>query len=479
MKKVTTLLYNISPALIITTFTGFFLLGNKSFQIDESYSYYISQDWNTLLQTIWHEELNMWLYYFLLHIWMSFGQSDIFIRSFSVIFAILSVPVYYKIATLFFKKNVAILASILLSIHMLCIFYAQDARSYTLFFFLNGLSIYSFLRFEEKKRYKLLYCISTVLSIYAHIYGIFILLSQIIYLLLKKNIIKYFFSILIIALLLIPLIITPAVHSHTADWMTKPGFYELLATGIIFGGDFLPITIIYCTLFIFAMTKKSNPFLVIWIFIPIIISFSISLVKPMYNPRYFIMSLPPFMFLISDMLLRIKNKKIFYGLFIFIFIFSIIRLYLWYGSTQDYFLFGRKPYYLNNIPENWREATKYITTHSEKNDVVIFYGYFGKLDYIFYQKQNSPQVREIASEPYLLGAGAQLPEPDISLINSLRNPNVWFVLFENTGTLFNHEKQYQKIELLLQKNYKKIEVVNFHYVSVEKFHLLNNDQISY
>jgi uncharacterized membrane protein len=148
--------------------SSFLFLGKKSFSIDETYSYYIAHSLPNLISTAWHDEINMWLYYALLHIWMSFGHSDIYIRSLSAIFAVLTVPVFYKLGEYVFNKRTAGIATILLSLHYFFVYYAQDARSYTLLLFLLCLSTYSFVRVKDNRLYKIVYIISSsLITVYA------------------------------------------------------------------------------------------------------------------------------------------------------------------------------------------------------------------------------------------------------------------------------------------------------------------------
>src|SRR5260221_2734367 len=127
-QKITRYLISLNsfPAVLVACFTSFSLLGSKSFWIDEPFSYYAAHSTHILFPMIWNQEINMWLYYFLLHFWIMFNHSALFIRSFSAIFAIASVAIFYHIGKLVFNKPTASMASILLAINMFFVFYAQD-----------------------------------------------------------------------------------------------------------------------------------------------------------------------------------------------------------------------------------------------------------------------------------------------------------------------------------------------------------------
>ncbi len=408
--------------------------------------------------------------YILLHFWITLNHSAFFIRSFSAFFAVACVFVFYKIGKLIFNKTTATISSILLSLNMFFVFYAQDARSYSLMLFLTCVSLYSFLRYKENKFYKILYIISSILAIYAHIYAIFVILSQYIFVILKRKSSKYIFSFIAISLFLLPLIVAPAMYNGQINWIPKPTLSSILSLFFLLGGDFLPLSIVTLLLLTYALLKRANLLLLLCFFTPIICSIAISFIKPIFVPLYLIVSLPPFLLLVGNALDKIKNKKILVLLLSLIFLFSGVRLFLWYTSnSQEFFLSKIKYIYINNVNEDWKDATNYVTDHANYGDIAIFYGYFGKLDYDFYAKQNSPRVVEIASKPYSLGGGKALPTPNTSLITSFKNPDIWFIVNRNEGTQFNAGEQYSLIESLLQKHYKKVLVVSFPQVSVEKF----------
>ena len=90
-------------------------------------------------------------YYFLLHNWMKvFGISDYSARAMSAIFSTLLVLMIFVFTKHFFKSDeLALTASLLAAIEPFFITYAQQARNYSLTFFLTLLGTYYFLRALE------------------------------------------------------------------------------------------------------------------------------------------------------------------------------------------------------------------------------------------------------------------------------------------------------------------------------------------
>jgi uncharacterized membrane protein len=81
-------------------------------------------------------------------LWTSvFGYSELAIRLPSVIFAVATLVLVYKIVLKILPKNtfVALLAASLLATSQLHIYYSQEARMYSMVTLLSSLAIYSFL----------------------------------------------------------------------------------------------------------------------------------------------------------------------------------------------------------------------------------------------------------------------------------------------------------------------------------------------
>ena len=119
----------------------FHSLAAKSFWFDEGVSVAIARlDWYNFARILWRREANMSLYYLFLRFWLHFGESEFFVRSLSVLFAIASIPVIYVLGRRLFGSRVGLIAAALLAINAYHIQYSQDARSYSLMVFLCLLS---------------------------------------------------------------------------------------------------------------------------------------------------------------------------------------------------------------------------------------------------------------------------------------------------------------------------------------------------
>ena len=99
---------------------------------------------------------------------MFFGESEFALRFSSVVFSILSIYLLYLLAKEIFNIKVARLASFLLAISPLHIYFAQELRVYALVSCSTLAALYSFLKIikTSKNKYWWGYTIANILNIY-------------------------------------------------------------------------------------------------------------------------------------------------------------------------------------------------------------------------------------------------------------------------------------------------------------------------
>ncbi|MHB8600838.1 MAG: glycosyltransferase family 39 protein [Ktedonobacteraceae bacterium] len=157
-------------AVLLLSFASLFLIGSKSFWLDEAYSIQLVHSWPTMWSQLFIYDHNAWLYYILLYGWARLGNSEAYVRGLSALFAIASLPVYYLLSKKLFGKKVAFIAVFILAVNGFYIQYAQQARSYSLFFFLCLLSTLLFIHLLHKQS-KLLYVLYIFCVILSRLYS--------------------------------------------------------------------------------------------------------------------------------------------------------------------------------------------------------------------------------------------------------------------------------------------------------------------
>jgi mannosyltransferase len=180
-----------SITLLVIVLTGLFLrvydLGVESLWYDETYSVFMSKmSLSGILQAIPGADPSPPLYLFILHYWMAlFGASEVAVRSLSVLFGVLAIPVIYVLGRRLFNEEAGLLAALILAFSTFNIQYSQEARMYSLMVLLALLSMYFFIRFVQRNTVAISvgYVISTTLLLYTHAYGVFVVIAQNVYLL--------------------------------------------------------------------------------------------------------------------------------------------------------------------------------------------------------------------------------------------------------------------------------------------------------
>lgn len=335
------------------------------------------------------------LYYYIIHVFFEFLGDSIFIARFvSVIFGIAGLlALYHLIIELLHKKEIGLIAVSLLLCNYFLIYYAQEARMYTMLFFTTIMSFLFLVKFIKKPTIKtsVLYAVFASLMIYTHFFALFTLLAQcliLLYFVIKphqttstKKLLLSIVSGIIIGLLFYPCLgIFLSTGEQSSFWILPPD--EKVFTSMIkdfFGFSEIATFIILLTLiyyFIKLFGKKEfqknqiNPIkdkeiftffiLSTWFIFTFFIPFLLSYIKlPMIVNRYFINIIPPLIIGSAIGVYYIKSTSI---KIIIIAVFSI------FSATDLIFV---KDYYNKIKKTQIREASQFLTTHKKKDEKVF------------------------------------------------------------------------------------------------------------
>lgn len=296
----------------------------QSFWRDEAFSYLLAKKNLLDILVITAKDFNPPLYYLVLHFWMKiFGSSEIALRSLSLIFFWATIYIFFLFLNKILKIKSAwfTLTYLLFPVsNSLLLYYAFEARMYTMLAFFATTSFYAF----YKKNF-ILYILSTILGLYTHYFMIFVILTQLIFLFFsnkQKNISQLLITnYLIIFLLFFPWLIFVLIQKgdlFQPFWIEKMNlrsFVSLLGavyTGYepafkFFDKSILKLSIAFVSLYVVGYLKINQEkftqkklfyFLLIWgIGIPIIVGV-ISFFKPLFLPRYLIFSTVGFLLLV-------------------------------------------------------------------------------------------------------------------------------------------------------------------------------------
>ncbi len=329
----------------------------QSFWRDEAFSALLAS--RNILDIIYltAKDFNPPLYYIIIHFWIKiFGSSEIALRSFSLICYWATIYVIYLFLSEIIKvKNILILTLCLIIAitNPLLIYYAFEARMYTLFAFLSTLSIYSLITSKKK-----LFFISNLLNFYTHYFSFFIFFIEVSYIFyfeknknikFKKN---FYFSWPLIFYLPWIIFIFFNHPGSTSFWIKKIELNEIwgvpffIYTGYEKGFNFYNRNVNYFNWFfliIFLLVgfqwkrlKKEKKFLLflLWgIICPFFIFIFSFFIKPLFLPRYLIIFNTGLLLFLFFLFTKLPKKT---SLFI---IFCLLYLNFNYNIAQ---ITGRK-----------------------------------------------------------------------------------------------------------------------------------------
>lgn len=286
-------------------------LGNLSVWLDEATTYFVAQlDWLRPWDAIGVEgSLYMSLYFAVLSAWINAGASEAALRLPSVAFAVAAVPAVYLLGRDLFGRVAGAYAAALLSVHAFVIQFAQEARSYSLVLLLTALGSWLLVRAVrgETRRRWIPYVVVMGLGLYAHIFMAFVAAAHGIVALAavspryRGRVIAAYAAVAAAWSPLLFIIVTESARG--LDWIGPPtlaalGDYWTRLTG---HGTVLPKLALAALVVIAALTIRAHrrgrsptpgALVLAGVAVPLIGSFLLSNVKPMFVDRYLIVVVP-------------------------------------------------------------------------------------------------------------------------------------------------------------------------------------------
>lgn len=364
----------ITSILFIAAILRLHNISRESLWVDEAYSVRVSQ--LPLAEIIYEatQDTHPPLYHILLHYWLiPFSVTEMSVRLFSVLCSIGIVYMIYKIGKLIFNRKIGLIAGIITAVNTFQIYYAQEARMYSLLGFLGLMSVYFFARIVKHKhslKYQIGYVLSTTLLLYTHFHGWFLFLVQAVFVLIsfvpnlkKFNLVdnKPLLIIQIIVLVLyIPwsIIIWGQYSLHSESWIPRPTLYSFPSGFREFSGS-AQLAVLFTLLSLWAFFRKTQIVFAIFISIGILLitPFIIShTVLSIFKPKFLIIVSLLWFLIIAFGYTQIKDK-----------FFKLLIIVIFLIST----FFSLNTYYISTKKEQWRELAEYINFNVRQKDLII------------------------------------------------------------------------------------------------------------
>ena len=170
--------------MLVGAFLRLYQLGAQSLGADDTWSVWIAQLSLSKIVQYTAADVHPPFYYFVLHYWIAYlGASELAVKLLSVAFGLLSIIVMYTLGRELFDERAGLIGAFILALSAFNIRYSQETRMYGLLVLLALLSMYFFIRLSRRSTPITWagYVISTTLLLYTHVYGLFLLIAQNLY----------------------------------------------------------------------------------------------------------------------------------------------------------------------------------------------------------------------------------------------------------------------------------------------------------
>ena len=353
-------------------------LDDKSLWLDEGYSVsYARLGLGDLLDLTAQHQANMSLYYLLLHFWMGLGDSETVIRGLSVLFAVATVPLVYALGRRLFDAPTGLLAALLFAFNSFVVRYAQEARGYMLALFLASATSYLFVRAldDRRRQWWVGWGVVGGVSAYAHFFCALVVVAHLLTLVIVRRRARSEWRAPAIGLALFAVLIAPLVAfvvwrtEGQISWIPDPELADLPGAVADLSGGGLVLGLVYGVLALYAFTgsraarrDETEPtwrwLLATWALVPVVVSFAVSFVQPVFLSKYLMVVLPALLLAAARGLATLGPLVARAVALLAIGVLAIAGLVRWYGEDS------REP---------WRAVVAHVAEEARSGDAVILF----------------------------------------------------------------------------------------------------------
>jgi len=391
------------PSVGVATLVGAFAfmlgmvrIGTKSVWFDEAVSAdFADRSFPDLLPQITGGDPNMSLYYVLLNLWRRmFGDSEFALRSMSALAGAGAVVAVYVLGTRLFSRRTGTFAALLLAVSPFMIQYAQTARGYTLVAFLVTLSCHFFVceLARPSVGVRVAYVLVSVAAVYVHYFAALVLIAQLCALAMhgrrpRMTSARISMAVAVIVLCVPAVIFARAGGTSRIDWIPPLKLVSVPGVIVKMAGESDTLTALFCLAGVWAIWRiVSNwrlegdrsgqwalRFVVLWVAVPFVIAFGVSLRRPLFLAQYLIVCLPALCLMSAAALSAIDPRKHGTWLVALCSVVSLVRVGVLYRAESN---------------EDWRSAERYVSSQRRLGDEVAFFPEFSKKGFAYYAKRN-------------------------------------------------------------------------------------------
>ncbi len=332
------------------------------------------------------------VFYTTIHFWMLLaGQSEFALRYLALAASVLLTGAMYLFGKTVLNTRAGLVYAFLMSLNPYQIFYAQDARSYTLVTLLGLLATIALIKaLQDNMRGNwILYGLFVTAGMYTHYYFLFIVVFQGFFVIWRsvtrrrKIPLAYFIVGGAVLLTYLPwLIVSYNLVSGFGGSAETVGLLEAVWRPLIAftGGQFLPaeilwllqvtigigLTLGFIGLIAWQKRPETTVLLALYLFVPAVGIFVASLFRPIFNERYLIIVSPAYIAWVGvGILWLLSYRKIWLNLLTAL----ILLVYIGTGiaALNNYY---HNPLYAKSPP--WREVLNYAANKAKPGDALVY-----------------------------------------------------------------------------------------------------------
>jgi uncharacterized membrane protein/cellulose synthase/poly-beta-1,6-N-acetylglucosamine synthase-like glycosyltransferase len=349
------------------------------------------------------------LYYLLMHGWMdTVGSSEALVRLPSLLFAIATLIVVYRLGIRIYNDRIGLAAAALLAITPFHVHFARVARMYAMFGFLTACSWYCLLGIRKDRRLALVgYILATSAMVYTHVYAAFVVLAQLVVLALlgrenplpTRKVITAVCGVGVLSVPWVALLASRVIRmvgsngSSNIQWIPQPSSIALGRTALTYVGypDYYPFQLDSVLVFVVAAgvlfafvglaiasafhssegivgldIRWTTGALAVWLVTPVAVPFIISQAVPVFAPRYTLPASIPVYLLAAKGLDALPTRRL-----------GVVMV----GVVVVGSLFASGVYLDTSTAEDWAGAAENIERDGDPGDLLVFQpGYIGRGD---------------------------------------------------------------------------------------------------
>jgi uncharacterized membrane protein len=382
---------------IATVALGLYLyrIGSDSFWFDEAASAHIAlAPWSEFFRSVTTTDAAMPLYYVILRPWSAIDSGETFLRLLSALSAAAAVWVTYRLARQWFDGKTSLMAAALVAVNPTVLYYAQEARGFTLCMFLVTLATLVFVRALHGTASWGLYAVLGTLAVATHLHAAFAIVAHAIALSVapvsKREKRDGFVAVgtCLVAAVAVAIPLLRLAARGVYDWLDVPGMHDFTYLVVSLVGQpkwIVPIVLLGSFGLLWSIwrgiPRDDRWRRWMWTFLatacafPVVAAFLISQVRPIFNLRYFLFVVP-FISIALAGLLASTRRWLVTG-----FVFAALL-----GASLSLAV-GQ----YDRVKPDWRGAIHHIVEDAQPGDFAAVLRDFNQVAYEYYAgREDSP-----------------------------------------------------------------------------------------